>query len=254
MGGTYTLSFWYRQSTNGGPLIVRFSGGGITTTNNPAPPAPPPAPDTNPPVIVGITPASGATVGNLTEIQVTFSENVSGVDAEDLLIAGNPADSVSGSGSNYVFGFTQPSPGTVLVYWDVDSGITDLSGNAFDNSGNWIYTLIDSIPPTIISTTPAAGATVGSLTQAQVTFSKPVTGVNASAFLINGVPATGVSGSGIGPYVFQFPQPAQGPVQFSWSPGQNIQDAASNLFGGAGWTATLNSAADRRRVDEHRHQ
>ena len=239
IGGTYTLSFWYRQSTNGGPLIVRFSGGGIGTTNNPAPPS---APDTNPPVVVSITPASGATVSNLTQIQVTFSENVSGVDAEDLLIAGNPADSISGSGSNYVFNFTQPPPGTVLVYWDVDSGITDLSGNAFDNSGNWTYTLIDSIPPTIVSTTPAAGATVGSLTQAQVIFSEAVTGVNASAFLVNGVPAASVSGSGIGPYVFQFAQPAQGPVQFSWSPGQNIRDAASNLFGGAGWTATLNSA------------
>jgi len=63
IGGTYTLSFWYRQSTNGGPLIVRFSGGGITTTNNPAPPsAPSPSPDTNPPVVVSLTPASGATV------------------------------------------------------------------------------------------------------------------------------------------------------------------------------------------------
>ena len=238
--GTYTLSFWYRQSTNGGPLIVRFSGGGITTTNNPAPA---PAPDTTPPVIVGITPAGGATVSNLAQIQVTFSENVSGVDAEDLLIAGNPADSVSGSGSNYVFSFTQPSPGTVSIYWDIESAITDLSGNLFDTSGSWTYTLIDNIPPAIASTTPAAGAAVGSLTQAQVTFSEAVTGVNASAFLINGVPATGASGGGIGPYVFQFTQPAQGPVQFSWSPGQNIRDAASNLFGGAGWMVTLDSAA-----------
>ena len=153
--GTYTLSFWYRQSTNGGPLIVRFSGGGITTTNNPAPA---PAPDTTPPVIVGITPAGGATVSNLAQIQVTFSENVSGVDAEDLLIAGNPADSVSGSGSNYVFSFTQPSPGTVSIYWDIESAITDLSGNLFDTSGSWTYTLIDNIPPAIASTTPAAGA------------------------------------------------------------------------------------------------
>ena len=239
-GGTYTLSFWYRQSTNGGPLIVRFSGGGITTTNNPAPA---PGSDTTPPVVVSLTPASGATVSNLTQIQVTFSKNVSGVDAEDLLVAGNPADSVSGSGSNYVFSFTQPSPGTVLIYWDIESAITDLSGNLFDTSGSWTYTLIDNIPPAIASTTPAAGATVGGLTQAQVTFSKTVTGVNASAFLVNGVPATNVSGGGIGPYVFQFAQPAQGPVQFSWSPGQNIRDAASNLFGGAGWTTMLNSAA-----------
>ena len=38
VGATYTLSFWYLQSTNGGPLTVRFSGSGIVITTNPAPP------------------------------------------------------------------------------------------------------------------------------------------------------------------------------------------------------------------------
>ncbi len=37
VGATYTLSFWYRQSTNGGPLTVRFSGSAISITTNPAP-------------------------------------------------------------------------------------------------------------------------------------------------------------------------------------------------------------------------
>ncbi len=37
VGATYTLSFWYLQSTNGGPLTVRFSGSGISLTTNPAP-------------------------------------------------------------------------------------------------------------------------------------------------------------------------------------------------------------------------
>jgi hypothetical protein len=35
---TYTLSFWYLQSTNGGPLIIRLSGSGPMATVNPAPP------------------------------------------------------------------------------------------------------------------------------------------------------------------------------------------------------------------------
>ena len=34
---TYTLSFWYLQSTNGGPLTIRLSGSGIVATVNPAP-------------------------------------------------------------------------------------------------------------------------------------------------------------------------------------------------------------------------
>ena len=38
-GQTYTLSFWYLQSTNGGPLVLRFSGAGISASVNPAPPS-----------------------------------------------------------------------------------------------------------------------------------------------------------------------------------------------------------------------
>ncbi len=38
--GAYTLSFWYLQSSNGGPLTVRLSGSGIVATVNPSlPPA-----------------------------------------------------------------------------------------------------------------------------------------------------------------------------------------------------------------------
>ena len=36
---TYTLSFWYLQSTNGGPLTLRLSGSGTVATVNPAPSA-----------------------------------------------------------------------------------------------------------------------------------------------------------------------------------------------------------------------
>jgi hypothetical protein len=230
--GVYTLSFWYRQTTNGGPLIVRFSGNGIATTNNPAPI-----------LVTTVAPPAGATVSNLTQIQVTFNKTVTNVAAENLLIQGEPATSVSGAGQNFIFTFSQPPPGSVHVEWDVDNGITDLSGNPFDPSGFWTYTLIDVNKPAIVSTFPAAGALVGSLAEARATFSKSVTGVTSSTFLINGSPAANVSGNGSGPYVFQFTPPPQGLVTFSWAPGQNIRDAQSNLFGGAGWTATLDSAA-----------
>jgi regulation of enolase protein 1 (concanavalin A-like superfamily) len=45
-GATYTLSFWYLQSTNGGPLTIRLSGSGIVATVNPAPPITSSAPAT----------------------------------------------------------------------------------------------------------------------------------------------------------------------------------------------------------------
>jgi regulation of enolase protein 1 (concanavalin A-like superfamily) len=37
LGAPYTLSFWYLQSTNGGPLTLRLSNPGIVATVNPAP-------------------------------------------------------------------------------------------------------------------------------------------------------------------------------------------------------------------------
>jgi hypothetical protein len=39
INATYTLSFWYLQSANGGPLTIRLSGSGTVATVNPAPPA-----------------------------------------------------------------------------------------------------------------------------------------------------------------------------------------------------------------------
>lgn len=41
VGATYTLSFWYLPTTNGGPLTLRFSGNGINNTIDPAPGAAP---------------------------------------------------------------------------------------------------------------------------------------------------------------------------------------------------------------------
>ena len=79
-------------------------------------------------------------------------------------------------------------------------------------------------PPGILFTTPAAGI-VSNLTSVTVNFSRAVTGVAANQFLVNGVPATGMTGSGA-TYTFTFPQPAYGPVTISWGPLHNIVDTS----------------------------
>jgi hypothetical protein len=55
---TYTLSYWYLQSTNGGPLTLRLSGSGTVATVNPAPPSSAAAatPDTLNSVAASLTP------------------------------------------------------------------------------------------------------------------------------------------------------------------------------------------------------
>ena len=101
------------------------------------------------PVVQSVTPAAG-TVSTLTSVVVTFSKSVIGVDAGDLLVNGNPALSVSGSGQTYTFTFAQPPQGVVAMTWVSEHGITDqaVPPNAFDGTGpggSWQYTLVGPV-------------------------------------------------------------------------------------------------------------
>ena len=99
--------------------------------------------DTVAPVVTTISPAAGATVRQLTSIEVGFSEPVFGVEAADLRVNGLPATSVSGKGNGpYTFQFTAPANGAVTVAWAAGHGITDgaAARNAFAG-GSWSYTL-----------------------------------------------------------------------------------------------------------------
>ncbi|MGC8830247.1 MAG: lamin tail domain-containing protein [Verrucomicrobiia bacterium] len=189
--------------------------------------------NTNPPVIANVSPAKGLIISTLTNIQVTFSENVIGVDASDLLVNGVPATSVSGSGSNYTFVVVQPPYGTVNVSWAANHGITDIGYPAnlpFDETApgaTWTYQLVDLIPPIVVSQTPPAGSTVSSLSQITVVFSEPVTNVDASDLLINNSPAITLRGGGT-TYTFGFPQPSPGTVNITWSPNHGITDLAAS--------------------------
>jgi len=49
---------------------------------------------------------------------------------------------------------------------------------------------------------PTPDATVSALTQVQVLFNEPVSGVNASDLVINGQGRQNLTGSGSGPYLF----------------------------------------------------
>ncbi|HWN94996.1 MAG TPA: lamin tail domain-containing protein, partial [Methylomirabilota bacterium] len=78
-------------------------------------------------------------------------------------------------------------------------------------------------PPTVVSATPPFGATVNGLTQVTVVFNRVVTGVSVEDFLVNGQPATGLSGSGT-TYTFTFPPPTSTSVAITWDGNQVILD------------------------------
>ncbi len=74
-------------------------------------------------------------------------------------------------------------------------------------------------PLGLIAVSPAPGL-LTNLTTVAVTFTEPVTGVQAGDLLLNGIGATNVAGAGAS-YAFSFAQPTFGQVLASWSP-QNL--------------------------------
>lgn len=58
-------------------------------------------------------------------------------------------------------------------------------------------------PPTVASVTPPPGSNLSALTEVKVAFNKPVVGIEAHEFYVNGQPAVSVGGiSGTNTYVF----------------------------------------------------
>jgi hypothetical protein len=151
-GGGTTYTFTFAPPPYGAVGFTWFPGHGITDE------AVPPNPfdsnganatwqytflDTVPPVVANLFPFEGVTLRVLSQIEVTFSEEVTGVQAADLLINNQPATSVTRApGGPYVFQFAQPTAGTVNVRWASGHGITDQAGaaNAFAG-GSWTYVL-----------------------------------------------------------------------------------------------------------------
>lgn len=78
--------------------------------------------------------------------------------------------------------------------------------------------------PTVTGVAPEPGF-INQLGSVRVTFSEPVNGVRAGDFLVNGVPATGVEGTGA-QYIFHLAPPAFGPVDVTWGPLHTIFSVA----------------------------
>jgi len=114
-----------------------------------------------PPTLTQIDPTPGGNLLELSQINVTFSESVTGVDASDLLIDGVPASTIlTNDPNNYTFFFTQPAVGPVQVAWVANHGITDTQANPFAG-GSWSYTLDTNILTHVVISEFLANNTVG---------------------------------------------------------------------------------------------
>jgi len=207
--------------------------------------------DQTPPAIVAVSPAPGSQVTNVTQVTVTFSEAVTGVNASDLRVNGVAATGVSGTNATYTFTFAQPNATLVNFTWINTHGIRDLAPvpNPFNSTApgsTWSYTTPDTLAPSVAVTDPAPFITVRSLAQVRITFTEPVVGVGTNDLLVNNVPALSVSGSGAGPYTFGFLPSSNGVVTVRWATNSGIVDLATptpNAFAGGQWTYTLDPSA-----------
>ncbi len=256
-GATYTFTF--APPAYGAVFVTWSSTHTITDTENPPVPFTSSAPgstwsytylDQIPPAVAAQMPTTNEVAASFTQVTVTFTEAVRGVDASDLLINGVPATDISGNGAVYTFSFPQPNASVAVITWAVGHGIYDQAfpiNNAFDatvSSSTWAYQIHDNIPPELVSVNPLPDATVRGLTQIIVTFNETVEGVDATDLLLNGTPASSVSGMDTD-YTFHFDQPEPGLVQVSWADHHEIQDLASppNPLVAEGWTYLLDTNA-----------
>ncbi len=201
------------------------------------------------PRVLAVTPAPESALTELTQITVTFSKPVTGVNGADLWLNGTPCTGLSGSDTTYTFTFPQPGWGTIQASWDMRHGITDLSQppNAFNPTGpgaTWYYELYDPVAPKLAALNPPANAIVRQLTQIEVLFDKAVEGVDAQDLLVNGVPAVAVTGAAAGPYVFVFSPPPAGAVSIAWAAAPGIVDLTpeAHAFEGEPWSYAVNPA------------
>ena len=245
-GGSHNHPVMYYSESANGSALVDVTSGSLTLTFlrsdgsvrdtvviNKGPQAP---------RIASTDPPKSSVRSGLPSVKVTFSTDVTGVDAADLTVNGSPATAVEVlSAREYRFtGYTAPGSGLVDVVL-VAGGISELGCTGLPFAGDaWTYT-IDTSPPVVIGEIPHRGTAIGTLPSVTVTFSKPVFNVTADDMTVNGSVATVVSGNDgtQGPYTFSgFTKPTDGLVTVVLN-ADGITDDQGRPFAGDTWNYAL---------------
>lgn len=147
------------------------------------------------------TTASDPSNANTLSYSVSFDEDVTGFDENDLDVTNGTVSNFSGSGSSYSFDVTPTADGNVSVRVR-DSGGSDGGADASDAAGNRAYgssqiTLVsDRTAPTVSLSTNSSSSTNASSISVEVSTSEGVSGLTAEDFVVTNATIANFSGDG----------------------------------------------------------
>ncbi len=189
------------------------------------------------------------------DFNVTFSTEVSGVDASDFTptatgaLTGATIQNVTGSGGAYTVTVgTGSGDGTLRLDVLDDDSIQDLSGYRLGGegagNGNFtageVYTVDKTAPLATSSLRADADPTTAAIVNFNVNFTEAVSGVDPSDFVLTrtgglaGTSISGVSGSGSQYVVTVVTGTGDGTLRLDILDDDSILDASGNPLGGAG--------------------
>jgi Bacterial Ig-like domain len=210
--------------------------------------------DVTPPRIILISPVDGATnIATAATVTATFNEAMDPTTINtttfSLKVTGTGANipgTVTYTAATHVAEFkpTTSLPGATSITATVTNGAKDTSGNALFLSaaspGIWSFTTHDDTPPTVISTSPAPGATnVTATAPITVTFSEAMDATTISASTItlrvtgSAAPVAGSVAYNAGTHVATFTPTSTlaSPENFTATVSGSVKDLAGNPMG-----------------------
>ena len=207
-------------------------------------------PDKLPPSVVSIDPPPG-NVSLLREVTVRFNEQVTGVDAGDLWLNGNPAVELSGRNKIWSFTFASGDFGEASLSWNPNHGIVDTARppnpmDAATAAATYRYQIIDEMPPLLAAVLPPPGSTLSRLSRVRLFFNEPISGLDAADLRVNGKAPLSVAGVASGPWQIEFEPANNGLVTIAWVENHGVVDLAAepNRFAAEGWLYNLDANHD----------
>lgn len=190
--------------------------------------------DKIPPTVISTVPVDGdSSVSVNTDVSVTFSEPMdAGVMVSGVLTLNPPASGVTGY-SNRVLTFTPSTALNTNVNYTatVSTAVCDTAGNTLAAPYVWHFsTYRDTIPPTVISTTPARddSATVNTLISINFSEQMDVSTLNSSTILFDSAIAGSFAIQANRQFVFTPAQPLDTFVVYTATVTTAVTDSAGN--------------------------